>query len=780
MSNKILVTGNLGYNGPLVVRTLNEKGYHTIGLDIDYYQDCFFDLDEFLPKEQIRKDIRNIEKRDLEGINAVIHLAALSNDALGELNPKLTREINEQSTVKLAKLAKQSGVQKFIYASSCSVYGIHKEDTPASETSLIGPLTSYAKAKAEAEKELEKLHDDSFQVVIMRNATMHGMSPKLRLDLVLNNLAAYGYLYDKVKILSDGTPWRPLLSIMDFSNVVVNFLENNAKHIVYNVGFNQENYQIKELGEMIRDITGVELEINQNNTPDERSYKVDFGRLENEFPELKIKMSVKDSIKQLFDAYKKYNLKEDDLLGSKYFRIKTLKQLLEQGAVDQDLSWKEKKDTTSPDNSTDTENKIIELVKKFYQESKKEIPFDKAPVSGKVFDEQELINLVQASLEGWWTESKWNALFEKKLKEFLGIEYCLTCNSGSSANLLAVKSLTSVKLGERRIKPGDEVITVAAGFPTTINPIIQIGAIPVFVDVDLSTYNAKINEIEKAVTKKTKVIFLAHTLGNPFDLSAVKELCAKHNLWFLEDCCDALGSKYNGKYTGTFGDIATLSFYPAHHITTAEGGAVLTNNSQLYKIVRSIRDWGRDCWCGTGRDNTCGKRFEMQLGRLPLGYDHKFTFSEVGYNLKLTDLQAAIGVAQMDKLEEFIEKRKQNFDFLLNKFQEFEKYFILPTPTRNSEPSWFGFLLTIKDKNINRTELLQYLNSRGVATRLLFGGNITKQPYFIDYGIKHRKIGNLENTDEIMNNTFWIGIYHGLDKKHLNYIAHVFKEFFHK
>jgi CDP-6-deoxy-D-xylo-4-hexulose-3-dehydrase len=354
----------------------------------------------------------------------------------------------------------------------------------------------------------------------------------------------------------------------------------------------------------------------------------------------------------------------------------------------------------------------------------------------------------------------------------------LLVNSGSSANLIALKTLTSLKLKERRIKPGDEVITVAAGFPTTINPIIQCNAVPVFLDIDIPSYNIKIEDLEKALSAKTKAVMIAHTLGNPFNVKKVTEFCKKHNLWLVEDNCDALGSKYNGKFTGTFGDIASSSFYPAHHITTGEGGAVYTNNSALYHIARSFRDWGRDCWCATGHDNTCKKRFKWQLGKLPFGYDHKYIYSETGYNLKMTDIHAALGVAQMDKLNIFIAKRRENFSYLLSKMAEFKKYFILPEETLGTEPSWFGFLLTIKDSSINKNDLMQYLNDNGIATRLLFSGNITRQPYFVDQKISYRQIGNLENTDRAMNDTFWVGVYHGLSKGHLDYMVGKFREYF--
>lgn len=341
--DKILITGNLGYNGVWVTKFLNEKGYYTIGLDTHYYQSDFFDYKDFLPDSQIIKDIRKIEEKDLENIDAIVHLAALSNDALGEIDSKFTHEINKEATVRFAKIAKKKGVKKFIYASSCSVYGIQSPNDAANEDFPLNPLTAYAKSKVESELELKKLHEKSFKVIIMRNATMHGLSPKLRLDLVVNNLVAYAHIYNKVKILSDGTPWRPLLSVVDFANAVLAFLENNVNYIIYNIGFNQENCQIKEIGEIISEITGAKLEINPNKTPDERSYKVDFSRFCNEFSDFKMEMSVRDTVGELFKAYKKYNLKEEDFLGSKYFRVRCLKELLGQGKLTKDLLWNTKK-----------------------------------------------------------------------------------------------------------------------------------------------------------------------------------------------------------------------------------------------------------------------------------------------------------------------------------------------------------------------------------------------------------------------------------------------------
>lgn len=422
---------------------------------------------------------------------------------------------------------------------------------------------------------------------------------------------------------------------------------------------------------------------------------------------------------------------------------------------------------------------IIEEYKKRFPK-KKFIPGETSvPVSGKIFDEKEILNMVEAVLEGHWTDGKYVQEFESRLAGFIGRKFCATVNSGSSANLVALSALTSVKLPkDMRLKAGDEVITVAAGFPTTVNPIMLNGLIPVFVDVDLGTYDVNMKELRKAIGKKTRAIFIAHTLGNPFNIDEIAKLCQKHNLWLIEDNCDALGSKYAGRYTGTFGHISTLSFYPAHHITTAEGGAIFTDTPILNKVIKSIRDWGRDCWCPTGRDNTCGKRFEWKLGDLPYGYDHKYIYSEIGYNLKMTDIQAALGLAQLDKLDWFIKKRRENFDYLFQAFQEFEKYFILPKWEKKAEPDWFGFLLTIKKTSkFSREDLTRFLNERKIGTRLLFAGNIIRQPYFKNYDIKYRTVGELKNTDIVMNNTFWIGVYPGLDKAMLKYVVECFEEF---
>jgi CDP-6-deoxy-D-xylo-4-hexulose-3-dehydrase len=392
------------------------------------------------------------------------------------------------------------------------------------------------------------------------------------------------------------------------------------------------------------------------------------------------------------------------------------------------------------------------------------------PPSGKLIGGEELRLMLEASLDGWLTAGRFNEEFEARLARFIGVKHLLTVNSGSSANLVAFSTLTSPKLGDRAIKPGDEVIGVAAGFPTTVNPILQFGAVPVFVDVELGTYNIDPEKIEAAISPRTKAIMLAHTLGNPYNLDVVTALCRKHGLWLIEDCCDALGSTYDGRMVGTFGDIGTLSFYPAHHITMGEGGAVFTNNSELRQIAESFRDWGRDCYCPPGKDNTCGRRFCWKLGDLPEGYDHKYTYSHLGYNLKITDMQAACGLAQLAKADGFIQRRKDNFAFLKNRLASCEEFVILPEATARSAPSWFGFPITLRDNApTTRGNLLDYLNQSHVGTRLLFAGNLTRQPYM--QGRNFRISGELTNTDVVMHRTFWIGVQPSLSEEMLDYSA---------
>ncbi len=391
------------------------------------------------------------------------------------------------------------------------------------------------------------------------------------------------------------------------------------------------------------------------------------------------------------------------------------------------------------------------------------------PVSGRVFDDSDMFAIVDSGLDFWLTAGKFADLFEFKFAKFVGARDARLVNSGSSANLVAVSALTSPTLRERQLKPGDEVITVAAGFPTTVNPIVQNRLVPVFVDVELETYNVDVSQLEKALSPRTKAMIFAHTLGNPFNVAEVSEFARKHNLWLIEDCCDALGSTFDGRRVGTFGDMATFSFYPAHHITMGEGGCVATNSPQLTKLIESFRDWGRDCWCAPGKDNTCGKRFDWQLGALPYGYDHKYTYSHIGYNLKVSDMQAAVGVSQLKKLDAFISARKENFATLKNGLESLQDVFLLPEATPGSEPSWFGLPLAVKpESGVTRDKVTRYLELRKIGTRLLFAGNLTRQPAYRD--VEYRVVGDLKNTDYVMNNVFWIGVYPGLSREKLDYM----------
>ena len=437
--------------------------------------------------------------------------------------------------------------------------------------------------------------------------------------------------------------------------------------------------------------------------------------------------------------------------------------------------------------SDELRRQILDLVRDYQRESfpAREFVAGESPIpyAGRVFDDAELTALVDSSLDFWLTTGRFAAEFELRFKQFMGRRHAMLVNSGSSANLLALSALTSPKLderprswgGRRSLQPGDEVITVASGFPTTVNPIIQNRLVPVFVDVTVPTYNVDVSQLEQALSGKTRAVMLAHTLGNPFDLQRVTEFCAAHELWLIEDCCDAVGSTYHGRQVGSFGDLATVSFFPAHHLTMGEGGCVLAEKGLLKLIVESFRDWGRDCWCDPGKANTCSKRFEWQLGELPCGYDHKYTYSHIGYNLKLTDMQAAIGVAQLDKLPGFIEARRRNFAYLSSQLQDLADAFILPEATAGSEPSWFGFPIAIRaDSGIARTDVITALEGRNIATRLLFGGNLIRQPAYRD--IEHRVVGDLATSDFVMNNVFWIGVYPGLTDAMLDHMVETLHE----
>lgn len=432
------------------------------------------------------------------------------------------------------------------------------------------------------------------------------------------------------------------------------------------------------------------------------------------------------------------------------------------------------RDISSSDRAKALRHEIVAKTAEYFRAAYVEAPFDPStdgvPVSGRTFDNREMELLVESALDFWLTTGRFAEEFERRFARWFGIRECILVNSGSSANLVAVATLTSHELGDRALKPGDEVITAAAGFPTTVNPIIQMNAIPVFVDAELQSYNADLDALEAALSPKTKAVIFAHTLGNPYDAQRVQEFCKKHGLWMIEDCCDAVGAQWNGTQVGTFGDIATVSFYPAHHMTMGEGGAVLMRSPKLKKIAESIRDWGRDCWCQPGKDNTCGKRFDWQLGGLPHGYDHKYTYSHIGYNLKLTDMQAAVGVAQLDKVDGFVAKRKANAAALSSFLQDIP-WIDMPQELSGGSSSWFGYPIIVKENApISRDALVQYLNERRIGTRLLFGGNLTRQPAY--ERIKYRQVGNLANADAIMRRVFWVGVYPALDEAQMKYIAH--------
>lgn len=430
--------------------------------------------------------------------------------------------------------------------------------------------------------------------------------------------------------------------------------------------------------------------------------------------------------------------------------------------------------------SSELRAKILELTAEYVAAEFPERPFvpgtSSVPVAGRVFDAADVQSLIDSGLDFWLTEGRFARQFEREFAQFFKLRHSVLVNSGSSANLLALTCLTSPLLKERQLKPGDEVITVATGFPTTVNPIFQNQLTPVFLDVCIPTYNIDVSRLESAVSERTRAVMLAHTLGNPFELGAVRDFCRQHNLWLVEDCCDAVGALYDGKMVGTFGDVATVSFYPAHHITMGEGGAILTDRPLLEKIIESFRDWGRDCWCEPGKDNTCNKRFDWQLGGLPHGYDHKYTYSHIGYNLKATDMQAAVGVTQLRKLESFIEKRRQNFAYLAGELSSLQEFFLLPEATPKSDPSWFGFPLLVRDTApFSRDELVRHLNSCLIGTRLLFGGNLIRQPAYLDR--EYRVVGDLTNSDEVMHRVFWIGVYPGLTRPMLDYVVETIRNF---
>jgi CDP-6-deoxy-D-xylo-4-hexulose-3-dehydrase len=681
-------------------------------------------------------------------------------------------------------MAKEAGVKKFIFSSSCSVYGV-AANADITEENSTNPQTTYAKCKVMVEEHLQKLADDDFTPVMMRNSTVFGPSPRMRFDLVLNNLCGIAWVEKKIIMTSDGTPWRPLIHLEDVCQAILLILLAAPERVhnqIINIGSSHQNYRVSEIANAVSEVfPGCKISFGKQGA-DNRSYRVNFDKIQQIFPEFNCRFSVFDGAKQLFDQFKKIGLTKSDFESPSYTRLAMLKQLLGSEQIDENLRWKsdtqsslelhQRNEAVKPGSAERLRAEIIEQVRRYHEVAFPPTKFvpgkSNVNYAGRVFDSDELAMATEAALDFWLTLGRFGRSFEEKIAAFFPLKHAVLSNSGSSANLLAISALTSKELGEKRLCPGDEVITVAAGFPTTVNPIIQNNLVPVFVDVTLPTYNIDVSRLEAARSKRTKAVMLAHTLGNPFDIEAVTAFVRKYDLFLVEDCCDALGSTYGGKHVGTFGDLATLSFYPAHHITMGEGGCTLTNNGRLKRLVESFRDWGRDCWCEPGVDNTCGKRFGWQLGELPFGFDHKFTYSHIGYNLKPTDFQAAIGLAQLEKLSSFIEKRKRNFSLLKEELSPLQDVLLLPEATQNSDPSWFGFPVCVRENSgLKRIDIVRQLEADKIQTRLLFAGNLLRQPAYQD--VPHRICGELKNTDTVMNNVFWLGVYPGLSVDAIEY-----------
>lgn len=721
---KILIVGGSGQLGNALLETLRQS-FDVFGTYVKEGSERLIHLD-ITNRVEVTKVLSDI-KPDI-----VINTSAMTHVDRCEDSPELAEEINVKGNENLVKFCNKLG-SKLIFISTYYVFDGSKKYY--SEEDMPSPLNIYAKTKLKAEQ------------ITLRNKN----------NLVVRPSKIYSYGYDNRNFLAR----------------IISSLKHDEETYVTNDQFNNP-ISSEDLAAAIKRL----IECNANGIyhaggPDYVS-NYDFALSTAkvfQFNTDLLKPQTSNQFKAKAKRPKECVLVTDKLIKKTGFKPKSIETNLN--------LWKEN------ESGERLRREILGLVEKFYDANiaKKKIEpgIDTIPPSGKKFDAEEIKLLVEAALDCWWTEGRFTKQFERKFKEFMGVKHTLITNSGSSANLLAFMTLTSKKIGERRIRKGDEVITVAAAFPTTVNPIIQAGCIPVFLDIDRKTCNIDYSKLEEAITDKTKAIFIAHTLGNPFNLNKIVEVAKKNKLWLIEDCCDALGSKYDGKLVGSFGDIATFSFYPAHHITMGEGGAIITNNNIINKEARSLRDWGRDCCCMPGCDNTCGKRFELQLGKLPKGYDHKYIYSNLGYNLKATDMQAAIGAAQLEKLGDFIEKRKENFTLLRERLKKFENYFQLPVATENSEPSWFGFLITLKENcEFSRKDLITFLNRKKIGTRLLFTGNITKQPYFIDSDVNYRQIGNLENTDYIMNNSFWIGVYPGITKEMIDYVGKTFEEYINK
>ena len=718
---KILVIGASGQVGYELMEQAKARDIEVHGTRFKQQNSLLYSLD-IRNKEEVKKLITELNPTH------VILSGALGNAELCETDPKLCHEINVEGTRNVAE-ASQEIKAHLTYISSDYIFD--GKTGPYGEEDKPNPINEYGKAKVEAEE-------------IVRQNENH---------IIIRTTNIYSYGYDKKNFIagliektSNGQDFRvpkdqigtPILA-SELARANIELLEKRFNGTINIVGPDRVNRV--EWCERIASVLKLNKELIKGVETSELNQKakrpMNAGLKTEKLNELGIK------IKNLEDS------------------AKEIQELMNQNTDEKSIR-----------------SEILNLTKQYFELAHKnqQNEFnDQVRYAGRVYDEKEMVAAVDSTLEFWLTLGSRGVLLERKLAEFMGTKYATLVNSGSSANLIAFTALTSPLL-ENPLKKGDEVITVAASFPTTVSPIVQNGMIPVFLDVDIGTYNIDVTKLEEALSEKTRAIMIAHTLGNPFNLKAIMDFAKKHNLYVIEDTCDALGSKYDGKMVGTFGDISTTSFFPAHHMTMGEGGAVFTSNPHLKRAIESLRDWGRDCWCATGKSNTCRKRFCWKLGNLPEGYDHKYIYSHIGYNLKPLDIQAAIGLEQIKKLPMFTELRKQNFNKLYNKLKPLEKYFVLPKATENSDPSWFAFLITVKDNvPFTRADIVNYLESKKIMTRMLFAGNLIKQPGFMN--IEHRVVGTLENTDKIMLNSFFIGVYPGIDDRHIDYIEKAFNEF---
>lgn len=779
---KILVTGHTGFKGSWLSQVLIQWGVDMVGVSLlPHTSPNLFSI------LGIEKKMRNyfLDIRDYSAVKQVmfkekpeivIHLAAQAIVRDSYDDPLKTYTTNTIGTTNILQAIKKvESVKSAVIITTDKVYKNKEWVFPYREIDELGGYDPYSASKAAADIIIDSYKSSFFNprdygidhqtlMATTRAGNVIGGGDWGNHRLMTDIVRSVYEKKEKIIIRNPKAtrPWEHVLEPINGYLILAKKLYEGDQHLVgaWNFGPDEDSFVPVEkvVDDSIALLGQGDYEVQEDQSKHEANIlKLDTSKAKSILG-WKPKLNLEDTLTYTMGWYKKYYEEgAEPMKGYTEWQIRSFF----------DGSFSEKTITK-------------EFERRFPKE--KFIP-GKSPVriSGKVFNQEELLMMIEAVLDGWWTEGRFAKLFEEKLAEFIGVKHCLSVNSGSSANLLAMTALTSHLLGKNKLEKEDEVITIAAGFPTTVSPIVQAGCVPVFVDVEMESLSVDISQLKKALSPRTKAVFVAHTLGNPFNVEAVVGFCKEHNLWLIEDNCDALGSEYKNKKTGSFGDISTLSFYPAHHITTAEGGAVLTNNPTIHKAIRSIRDWGRDCWCPTGNDDSCKRRFKWKWEELPDGYDHKYVYSHLGYNLKMTDIQAACGLAQMKKLDIFIAKRKINYLMLKEKLSKFDEYLTIVEPTPKSNPSWFGFLITLTDKcPFTREELMEFLNERKIGTRLLFGGNLTKQPLFLNYDHKYRKVGSLKNTDLVMNRTFWIGTYPGITVEMINWVEKSFDDYFLK